>query len=144
MIPPSEWDVSEKVLGGGAGLFGVLYMLQKMMTFWKIERKDQAAAGANETQFITLSNQIKQQDERIAAQDAKIALMAQELQRQDGVIHKQQTKLTRTEMLVRQFVGLVKERGIEVPNHMQEELDDLIKPDRDPTAKTRASDKEAA
>jgi hypothetical protein len=30
-------------------------------------------------------------------------------------------------MLTRQFVGLFKEKGIEVPQFMQEELDDLLK-----------------
>jgi hypothetical protein len=142
MIPPSQWDVSEQVLGGTGVLAGLAYSITKMMTFWRNEANNQASASATNAQFTTLQNQIEAQDKRIAAQDAKIAMLLVEMQRQDGVIHKQQTKLTRTEMLVRQLVGWSRNKGDDIPEYIQSELDDLIKPeeDRSPNAKTRSTD----
>jgi hypothetical protein len=138
-MPFNEWDISEKVIGGtGAGAAAV-YVIQKMVTFWKNESNNQASASATIAQFEALRNQIKAQDDRIAAQDVKISVMLTELQRQDGVIHKQQTKLTRTEVLVRQLVGIIKASSVIVPPYIQAELDDLINP-RDPDSKTRSSD----
>lgn len=141
MIPPSEWDISEKVLGGTCLTAIAAFVVQKMMTSWRSDSSNRAGAAATEAQFVSLRNQIKAQDERIAVQDSKISMLLVEMQRQDVVIHKQQTKVTRMEVLLRQFVGLMQEHSITVPGYMQTELDELVKVDRDPNAKTRESDK---
>ncbi len=49
----------------------------------------------------------------------------------DRKLHQQQRTITRMEMLLRQFSGLVREHGIEVPPYMQKELDELIEADTD-------------
>lgn len=102
-------------LGGAAGL-------RKLYLDWMKQRPEVASAAAVETQFKALR-------EQLASQQTEIRELRSEVTRMDVVIHRQQTKLTRTEMLVRQFVGLVKERGVEVPPFMQTELDDLLKPE---------------
>lgn len=136
----SDWDFPEKLIGGTGAGAGAIYLFMKLMTFWKNESNNQASASATTAQFDTLRTQIKAQDERITANDAKTSLMLVELQRQDGVIHRQATKLTRIEMLARQLIGLIQDNSVSVPVHIQKELDDLIKMDRDPEARTRASD----
>ena len=100
-------------LGGAAGL-------RKLYLDWMKQRPEVASAAAVEEQFKAFRAQL-------AAQQTEIRELRSEVTRMDKTIHNQQTKLTRTEMLVRQFVGLVKERGIEVPSFMQSELDDLFK-----------------
>ena len=49
----------------------------------------------------------------------------------DRKLHQQQRTITRMEMLLRQFSGLVRDHGIEVPPYMQKELDELIEADTD-------------
>lgn len=100
-------------LGGAAGL-------RKLYLDWMKSRPEVASAAAVEEQFKAFRAQL-------SAQQTEIRELRNEVTRMDVVIHRQQTKLTRTEMLVRQFVGLVKERGVEVPPFMQQELDDLLK-----------------
>lgn len=107
-------------LAGGSvlGLAG----LRKLYLEWMKQRPEVAAADA-------IQKQIESLKETLETQRAEIKELRAEVGRMDVVIHRQQTKLTRTEMLVRQFVGLVKENGITVPGFMQDELDDLLKPD---------------
>lgn len=102
-------------LGGAAGL-------RKLYLDWMKSRPEVASAAAVEEQFKAFRAQL-------SAQQTEIRELRTEVTRMDVVIHRQQTKLTRTEMLVRQFVGLVKERGVEVPPFMQAELDALLKED---------------
>lgn len=102
-------------LGGAAGL-------RKLYLDWMKTRPEVASAAATEAQFKALREQI----EHLQADNKALHTAFNEM---DAKLHRQQTKLTRTEMLVRQFVGLVKERGVEVPAFMQSELDDLLKPE---------------
>ncbi len=133
-MSPSEWDISQKVLGG-AGLVGVaIVALQKTISFFRAEQTLQLSNTASAANFKSLREQI----EALQADNTEIRNQFYML---DAKLHRQQTKLTRTEMLVRQFVGLVKENGIVVPAYMQDELDELLKPDRPPDIRTRASDR---
>jgi hypothetical protein len=103
--------------GGGAGL--IVWGLSKMITTWKQDAASQAGAAATTSQFKALQEQIESCQKDAVEFRAQFSLM-------DKMIHKQQTRLTRTEMLLRQFSSLVKEHGIPVPDFMQEELKDLI------------------
>lgn len=100
-------------LGGAAGL-------RKLYLDWMKSRPEVASASAIEAQFKALR-------EQIAAQQVEIKELRNEVTRMDATIHRQQTKLTRTEMLLRQFVGLVRQYGTPIPSYMQSELDDLLK-----------------
>lgn len=133
MTPPTQWDISEQVLGGTGALATLAYMGQKLMTFWKNEANNQASASATAADYESLRKQI----ENLQKDNSDLHKSFNEM---DVKLHRQQTKLTRTEMLVRQFVGLMRERGDAIPAFMQAELDDLINTDRPLDVKTRSSD----
>jgi hypothetical protein len=124
MIPPTQWDISEQVLGGTGVLAGAAYFVQKMMTFWKNEANNQASAAATTANYESLRKQIE-------AVQVDNSLLRHAFNEMDIKLHRQQTKLTRTEMLVRQFVGLMRQHGTPIPEFMQAELNDLIKTDNE-------------
>ena len=139
----AEWDIQTWVVGG-TGLAGAITILiTKGISFFRNEQTAQANSGAQKTSFDTLRLQIE-------ALQADNADLRREFHIMDNKLHKQQTKLTRTEMLVRQFVGLVREHGITVPGYMQAELDDILadeRPIEEPRpadARTRATDSKVA
>lgn len=110
---------AETVAGGGAlGVLG-LATLRKLYLDWMKSRPEVASAAAVESQFKALREQI----ERLQADNKTLHLAFNEM---DVKLHRQQTKLTRTEMLLRQFVGLVQQHGTPVPAFMQKEVDDLL------------------
>lgn len=118
-----ELGLNAETVGiGGAGLTVALVTLRKLYIDWMKGRPEVANAAAVEEQFKAFRSQM-------ALQQAEIKELRSEVTRMDRTIHIQQTKLTRTEMLVRQFVGLVQERGVEVPAFMQAELEALFKED---------------
>lgn len=117
---------TQTVAGGAAASVLAIAGLRKLYLDWMKSRPEVASANAVEAQFKSLRAQIEAQDARIQTQDQKISMLTSELARQDGVIHKQQQKVTRTEMLLRQFVGLVQDHGTPVPSYMQKEVDDLL------------------
>ena len=129
----TEWDLSEKVFGGAVGLGAVALLFQKAISFFRTEQAAQSISTAQKTNFDSLRRQIE-------ALQADNAMFHQQFHIMDAKLHRQQTKLTRTEMLVRQFMGLVKEHGITVPGYMQDELGDLLQEDRGPETRTRATD----
>lgn len=119
-----QWDISEKALGG-AGILGAgVFLLQKMITFWRKEDTLQASTAAATEQFKNLHDSIKANREELIELRASFNIM-------DKKIHVQQRTITRMEMLLRLFSGLVQEKGIDVPVHMQTELEDLIESDAD-------------
>ena len=128
----TEWDLPEKVFGGAVSLGAVALLFQKAISFFRTEQAAQSVSTAQKTSFDTLRSQIE-------ALQADNALLHQQFHIMDAKLHRQQTKLTRTEMLVRQFMGLVKEHGVTVPGYMQEELDDILD-ERPADARTRTTD----
>lgn len=129
----TEWDLPEKVGAGAAALAGIAIAVQKGISFLRNEQNSQSSSATQKTLFDTFRAQIE-------ALQADNALLHQQFHIMDAKLHRQQTKLTRTEMLVRQFMGLVKEHGITVPTYMQDELGDLLQEDRGPETRTRATD----
>jgi len=118
---------TETIAGGGIAGGAFLMYVRKFYLDWIGSRPQVASAAAVESQFKALREQI----ESLQADNKELR---KEFNRMDVVIHRQQTKLTRTEMLVRQFVGMAKEWGKEVPKFMQDELDDLLHSDPKPEA----------
>lgn len=113
---------TETVVSGGAfGGLAVIF-LRKFFQDWVNSRPQMATATA-------VAEQVKLLQEQITSQQMEIRELRSEVSRMDITIHRQQTKLTRTEMLLRQFVGLQQQHGIAVPTYMQVEVDDLLKPE---------------
>jgi type II secretory pathway component PulM len=123
-----EAFITEERLAGGGLLLGLaIWWLQKTMSFWKSESKAQAKSSAETDQFRTLQDAIATNKQETVELRAQFALM-------DKKIHVQQRTITRMEMLLRQFSGLVRDKGIAVPVYMQEELESLIEADAERSA----------
>ncbi len=112
------------VTGGSALALVLAGYARKFYLDWMKGRPEIAASGAMDAQFKSLREQIEILQTDNTDLRKQFNLM-------DAKLHRQQTKLTRTEMLVRQFVGMAKEWGKEVPKFMQDELDELLVKDRD-------------
>jgi hypothetical protein len=117
---PDDFIKAILALGTGAGALAFGYQRYAVAQ----SKKDLSVASDN-----AQISQIKAMQDAIEANRREMIVIRMQQERMGAQIHKQQTKLTRMEMLLRQFSGLVRQHGIEVPKFMQDELDDLIKPD---------------
>ena len=117
-------DLIKAILALGTGLGAIAFGYQKYAVAQS--KKDVSVASDN-----AQISQIRSMQDAIEANRQDMVVIRMQQERMNMQIHKQQTKLTRMEMLLRQFSALVREHGIEVPKFMQDELDDLIKPDDD-------------
>lgn len=127
-------DFIKAILALGTGLGALAFGYQRYSV--NNSKKELIVAG-DEAQI----SQFKAMQDAIEANRKDMVIIRMQQERMSAQIHKQQTKLTRMEMLLRQFSGLVREHGIEVPKFMQDELDDLIKqdiPEREETPDARA------
>ena len=127
-------DFIKAILALGTGLGAIAFGYQK----WAVtqSKKDLTVAG-DDAQI----SQLKSMQDAIERNRKDMVVISMQQERMSMQIHKQQTKLTRMEMLLRQFSALVREHGIAVPKFMQDELDDLIKQDvqeREETPEPRA------
>ena len=116
-----------------ASIGGILFTYQRYTVMRTKELTIQASESAIKSQFQNLRDAIE--DNRKEAHDARheatlareeTAELRHEFARMDKLIHVQQRTITRMELLLRQFSKLVQQNGIDVPSHMQEELEDLI------------------
>ena len=117
-----EVNIDPTTVTAGSGVVvaaGVF--LRKFYMDWMKSKPELANAAAITEQFKALQESINLQQEQLM-------LVKGEMHRMDIVIHRQQTKLTRTEMLLRQFVGLIREKNILIPDYMATELDELLTP----------------
>ena len=117
-------DILKAILALGTGLGAIVFGYHKFSV--DNSRKDTAVAqeAANTSQFKALQDAINAQREETIELRAQFYIM-------DRKIHVQQRTMTRMEMLIRQFSGLVQEHGIPVPDFMQSELTALIESDVD-------------
>ena len=117
-------DILKAILALGTGLGAIVFGYHKFAV--DNSRKDTAVAqeAANTSQFKALQDAINAQREETIGLRAQFYIM-------DRKLHVQQRTMTRMEMLLRQFSGLVREHGIPVPGHMETELKDLIESDAD-------------
>lgn len=126
-------DIIKAIAALGAGLGALAFGYQKYAV---AQSKKDVLVASDDAQI----SQIKSMQDAIEANRKDMVAIRMQQERMSAQIHNQQTKLTRMEMLLRQFSGLVREHGIEVPKFMQDELDDLIKqdpPDNSPTPEPR-------
>jgi hypothetical protein len=129
-----ELDGLGKAFGGGGAAALIVWGLSKMITTWKNDAASQAGANATTAQFKALQEQIE------ACQRDAIEFRAQ-FTIMDKKIHVQQRTITRMEMLLRQFSGLVQEKGIDVPDFMSAELGALIDSDIERAKNERKEDR---
>jgi hypothetical protein len=115
-----QWgDIVKAVLATAGGLTATFLGYQQ----WSVKKAkdDTTKAGefANTEAFTSLQQMVEFHNKELMA-------VRTEMSRMDRTIHVQQRTITRMEMLIRQFSSLVREQGIEVPEFMQAELDDLM------------------
>lgn len=126
LIEPNE--IWQQAVAGTVGGGAAVMLIFKVLSFIRKEQEGQSSSIATTAQFKSLQDQVSQNHTDIIELRAQMAIM-------DKTIHKQQRTITRLEMLVRQFSGLVRENGIGIPVYMQHELNDLLEsdPDRPPS-----------
>ena len=124
--PHGMEDLYKTIAGFGAAAAAAIFGYHKFTVDRSKTNTVVAQEDANTAQFANLQAAIKSQREEMIELRAAFHLM-------DRKIHVQQRTITRMEMLLRQFSGLVQEHGIAVPAYMQGELIALIDADQDRT-----------
>lgn len=117
-------DFIKAIAALGAGLGAIVYGYQKYSVSRK---KDQTTVASEEAQIA----QFKLLQDSINSNKSELIELRAAFQIMDRKLHVQQRTITRMEMLLRQFSGLVSQNGIAVPGYMQAELDELIEADVD-------------
>lgn len=117
MVESSE--IAQGLMAGFAGLGGVFFLLHKLNLLRILDKPPAAAADVMAKQFEIIKTSMTDMEARQKTLETMLSKM-------DRQIHEQQRTITRMEMLLRQFSGLVQEHGVTVPSYMQEELRDLI------------------
>lgn len=99
-------------------------------------KKDQTTVAGEEAQAA----QFKLLQDSINSNKAEMIELRAAFQIMDRKLHVQQRTITRMEMLLRQYAGLISQHGISVPKYMQDELEALIESDaeRQLTPESRA------
>lgn len=117
-------DFIKAIAALGAGLGAIVYGYQKYSVSRK---KDQTTVASEEAQIA----QFKLLQDSINSNRSELIELRAAFQIMDRKLHVQQRTITRMEMLLRQFSGLVSQNGIAVPGYMQAELEALIEADVD-------------
>ena len=117
-------DIIKAVLALGTGLGTIVYGWQK----YQVSKKKDDTVVANEqaqtAQYKLLADSIQSNKTELIELRAAFLII-------DRKLHVQQRTITRMEMLLRQYAGLISQHGITVPKYMQDELEELIESDVD-------------
>ena len=128
-------DIITAVVAFGTGIGAAAFGYQKYAVNQSKKDVAMASDGASIAQMLSITASIEASKIEAADFRAQLAIF-------DRKLHQQQRTITRMEMLLRQFSGLVRQHGIDVPNYMQKELEELIESDLDrsspPSAEPRA------
>jgi hypothetical protein len=117
-------DFIKAIAALGAGLGAIVFGYQKYNVSSK---KDQTTVASEEAQAA----QYKLLQESINSNKTELVELRAAFQIMDRKLHVQQRTITRMEMLLRQYAGLISQHGIAVPKYMQDELEELIEADTD-------------
>lgn len=132
-------DAITKHLGElAAGLLALYLVVQRYLVTRAKDTTIKAGESAITEQFRVLQEALEANRKEAAEARKETAELRLEFSRMDRTIHGQQRTITRMEMLLRQFAGLVQESGIKIPTYMQEELHVLIVPSGEINADRRA------
>jgi hypothetical protein len=121
-------DTVENIGALAAAVLGVYIALQKYLVYAAKDKSTRTSEVAITEQFKMFQDALEANRSEAAEARRETAELRLEFSRMDRVIHAQQRTITRMEMLLRQFAGLVQDSGIVVPKYMQDELDVLIVP----------------
>lgn len=117
-------DFIKAVAALGAGLGALVFGYQKYSVTRKKDQTTVASEEAQAAQFKLLQDSINNNKTELIELRAAFSIM-------DRKLHVQQRTITRMEMLLRQYAGLISQHGIAVPKYMQDELEALIESDTD-------------
>lgn len=110
------------IKASGAIVVAVASLTLAYQRYSVLRAKDRTTTAGESTtaaQFETLQAAIEHN--RVETSALRV-----DVTRMNGVIHTQQQTITRMEMLLRLFAGLVQQHGIDVPRYMSAELSALI------------------
>ncbi len=119
-------DLVQSLGAVAAALMGVYIVVQKYLVYASKDTTTKTSEGAITEQFKVLQEALEANRKEAAEARRETAELRLEFSRMDRVIHAQQRTITRMEVLLRQFAGLVRESGIIVPKYMQDELEVLV------------------
>ena len=121
-----------------AAVIAVYLAFQKYLVLRSKDTTIKTSESAITEQFKVLQEALEANRKEAAEARRETAELRLEFSRMDRTIHGQQRTITRMEMLLRQFAGLVQESGIKIPPYMQDELQVLIVPGGEIKAERRA------
>lgn len=121
-----------------AAILALYFVVQKYLVTRAKDTTIKSGESAITEQFRVLQEALEANRKEAAEARKETAELRLEFSRMDRTIHGQQRTITRMEMLLRQFAGLVQESGIKIPPYMQEELHVLIVPGGEINADRRA------
>lgn len=111
-----------------AALLALYLAIQKYLVYQSRDNTTIHSERAIAEQFKVLQEALESNRKEAAEARRETAELRLAFARMDRTVHAQQRTITRMEMLLRQFSGLVQESGIVVPAFMQDELQALILP----------------
>ena len=114
---------------GGAiagAVTGLYIVINRYLVYRAKDTTVRTSESAITEQFKVLQEALEANRKEAAEARKETAELRLEFARMDRVIHAQQRTITRMEMLLRQFAGLVQESGTNIPKYMADELEVLI------------------
>lgn len=117
-----EWDISQRSGAIIMGLLGVVFGIQKAMTFWKKGEVEQAGVGASKSVIDGLHEEFKRINTELDTARTRQEEMNQ-------MIHQQAVKLTRMELLLYRMYGLLNNNNIMIPDDLRSHMNELLSPD---------------
>lgn len=113
------FDISEKTTALVAGLLGLVFGLQKALSFWKRGEVDQSKISAEKSVIDSLHNEFKRIN--IELEEAR-----ERQKEMNDLIHQQAVKLTRMEMLLMRMYNLLNHNNVQIPDDLKDHINDLM------------------
>lgn len=112
-------DISEKTTALVAGLLGIVFGVQKAISFWKKGEVDQSKISAEKSVIDSLHNEFKRINTELEE--------ARERQKEmNELIHQQAVKLTRMEMLMMRMYNLLTHNNVTIPDDLKGHMAELM------------------
>lgn len=115
----NSMDIGEKASAIIAGLIGLVFALQSMLTRWR----QGAAAGERAATEVTLAAKMHEEFNRINDELTEARTQRAEMH---ALIHDQAKKLTRMEMLLTRMYGLLNHHNVTIPADVQSGMESIL------------------
>ena len=119
-------DFIKAITALGVGMGAMVYGWQRYQVSKNKDDTTVASEKAQTAQYKLLEDSINSNKNELIELRAAFLIL-------DRKLHVQQRTITRMEMLLRQYAGLISQHGITVPKYMQDELEALIESDAERT-----------